>query len=54
MDKTKLEELVELFGGISIDYQERESCCGWGASQIVLHPDDALKITYKKLKNTVR
>lgn len=51
MNKTKLEELVELFGGIPVDYQEKESCCGWGASQIVLHPKDALKITYKKLKS---
>jgi heterodisulfide reductase subunit B len=50
-DKTKLEELVELFGGIPIDYKERESCCGWGASQVVLHPDEALKITYDKLKS---
>ncbi|MHA1804763.1 MAG: heterodisulfide reductase-related iron-sulfur binding cluster [Promethearchaeota archaeon] len=50
-DKTKLEELVELFGGIPVDYQERESCCGWGASQIVLHKNDALKITYRKLKS---
>jgi len=50
-DKTKLEELVTLFGGVPIDYSERESCCGWGASQIVIHPEDALKITYKKLKS---
>jgi heterodisulfide reductase subunit B len=50
-DKTKLEELVSLFGGIPVDYSERESCCGWGASQIVLHPEDALKVTYKKLKS---
>jgi heterodisulfide reductase subunit B len=50
-DKTKLEELVELFGGRSIDYQERELCCGWGASQLVIHPREALKITYKKLKS---
>ncbi|MFX1392854.1 MAG: heterodisulfide reductase-related iron-sulfur binding cluster [Promethearchaeota archaeon] len=50
-DKTKLEELIKLFGGVPIDYQERESCCGWGASQIVLHPDEALKVTYKKLKS---
>ncbi|MFX1259982.1 MAG: heterodisulfide reductase-related iron-sulfur binding cluster [Promethearchaeota archaeon] len=50
-DKTKLEELVELFGGIPVDYQEREACCGWGASQIVIHPNDALKVTYKKLKS---
>ena len=50
-DKTKLEELVQLFGGEPVDYQEKESCCGWGASQIVLHEDDALKVTYKKLKS---
>jgi len=25
-DKTKLEELVELFGGTPVDYQEREAC----------------------------
>jgi heterodisulfide reductase subunit B len=50
-DKTKLEELVTLFGGLPVDYQEREACCGWGASQLVLHPKDALKITYKKLKS---
>ncbi|MFX0175635.1 MAG: heterodisulfide reductase-related iron-sulfur binding cluster [Candidatus Hodarchaeota archaeon] len=50
-DKTKLEDLVELFGGKPVDYQERESCCGWGASQLVIHPNEALKITYKKLKS---
>ncbi|MFW9898695.1 MAG: heterodisulfide reductase-related iron-sulfur binding cluster [Candidatus Thorarchaeota archaeon] len=50
-DKTKLDELIRLFGGVPIDYQERESCCGWGASQIVLNPEKALKITYKKLKS---
>ncbi|TXT64564.1 MAG: CoB--CoM heterodisulfide reductase subunit B [Promethearchaeota archaeon] len=50
-DKTKLEELVSLFGGTPVDYSERESCCGWGASQIVLHPEEALKVTYKKLKS---
>ncbi|MFX0188043.1 MAG: heterodisulfide reductase-related iron-sulfur binding cluster [Candidatus Hodarchaeota archaeon] len=50
-DKTKLDELIRLFGGIPIDYQERESCCGWGASQIVLHPEKALRVTYKKLKS---
>lgn len=50
-DKTELEELIELFGGVPIDYQERDSCCGWGASQIVIHPKEALKVTYKKLKS---
>jgi heterodisulfide reductase subunit B len=50
-DKNKLEKLVQLFGGIPVDYQEREACCGWGASQIVLHEDEALKVTYKKLKS---
>jgi len=50
-DKTKLDEFVSLFGGIPVDYQEKEACCGWGASQIVLHPEDALKETYIKLKS---
>ena len=50
-DKTKLNELITLFGGNPVDYQEREACCGWGASQLVLHPKEALKITYKKLKS---
>ncbi len=50
-DKNKLEELVELFGGVPVDYQERDSCCGWGASQIVLHKEQALNVTYKKLKS---
>jgi heterodisulfide reductase subunit B len=50
-DKTKLEDLIKLFGGVPVDYQERESCCGWGASQIVIHPNDALKITFNKLKS---
>ncbi|TXT61103.1 MAG: CoB--CoM heterodisulfide reductase subunit B [Promethearchaeota archaeon] len=50
-DKTKLEDLVSLFGGQPVNYMERESCCGWGASQIVLHPEEALEITYKKLKS---
>ena len=50
-DKTKLEDFINLFGGVPVDYQERESCCGWGASQIVLHEKDALKITFQKLKS---
>ncbi|KKM99282.1 hypothetical protein LCGC14_1149410 [marine sediment metagenome] len=50
-NKTKLDELVDLFGGNPIEYQESESCCGWGASQLVIHPKDALKITYNKLKS---
>jgi len=50
-DKTKLEDLVTLFGGNPVDYQERDSCCGWGASQLVIHPKEALKITYNKLKS---
>ncbi len=50
-DKTKLDELVLLFGGKPVEYQEKEACCGWGASQIVIHPKEALKITYNKLKS---
>ncbi len=50
-DKTKLDELVTLFGGIPVDYQEKESCCGWGASQVLIHPKEALKITFNKLKS---
>jgi heterodisulfide reductase subunit B len=50
-DKTKLDELITLFGGNPVEYQEKEACCGWGASQIVLHTKDALKITYNKLKS---
>ena len=50
-DKTKLDELVQLFGGTALDYQEKESCCGWGASQILINPREALKITHDKLKS---
>ena len=50
-DKTKLDELISLFGGIPIDYQEKESCCGWGASQLIINPREALKITANKLKS---
>ncbi|MHA1150352.1 MAG: heterodisulfide reductase-related iron-sulfur binding cluster [Promethearchaeota archaeon] len=51
INKTKLEELVDLFGGNPVDYSERELCCGWGASQVVIHPKDAMKITNKKLSS---
>ncbi len=50
-DKTKLDELISLFGGIPIDYKERESCCGWGASQLIINPREALKITANKLNS---
>ncbi|MHA2129723.1 MAG: heterodisulfide reductase-related iron-sulfur binding cluster [Promethearchaeota archaeon] len=50
-DKTKLEDLVQLFGGNPVDYQEKEGCCGWGASQLLINPREALKITYNKLKS---
>ncbi|MFX0012753.1 MAG: heterodisulfide reductase-related iron-sulfur binding cluster [Candidatus Hermodarchaeota archaeon] len=50
-NKTKLEEFVTLFGGTPVEYQEYESCCGWGASQLLIHPKEALKITYTKLKS---
>ena len=52
--KNKLEEFTQLFGGEPVDYMEKESCCGWGASQIIMNPDDALKITYRKLKSATR
>ncbi|MFO8017676.1 MAG: heterodisulfide reductase-related iron-sulfur binding cluster [Promethearchaeia archaeon] len=50
-DKHKLEDFVTLFGGEAVDYKEYEGCCGWGASQIVLHSEDALKVTFKKLES---
>ena len=50
-DKTKLDDLVKLFGGIPVEYQEKESCCGWGASQLLINPREALKITFDKLKS---
>lgn len=50
-DKTKLDDLIKLFGGIPVDYQEKESCCGWGASQRLMNPREALKITFNKLKS---
>jgi heterodisulfide reductase subunit B len=50
-DKTKIDELISLFGGTPIDYQEKEACCGWGASQLLINPKEALKITYNKLKS---
>ncbi|MFX0027935.1 MAG: heterodisulfide reductase-related iron-sulfur binding cluster [Candidatus Hermodarchaeota archaeon] len=50
-DKTKLDELIKLFGGIPVDYQEKESCCGWGASQLLINPKEALKITFNKLQS---
>ncbi|MHA1915099.1 MAG: heterodisulfide reductase-related iron-sulfur binding cluster [Promethearchaeota archaeon] len=50
-DKTKLDELVALFGGKPVEYQEKESCCGWGASQVLINPREALQITYNKLKS---
>ncbi|MFX1496110.1 MAG: heterodisulfide reductase-related iron-sulfur binding cluster [Promethearchaeota archaeon] len=50
-DKTKMEELIHLFGGHPVDYQERESCCGWGASQLIINPREALKITANKLRS---
>jgi heterodisulfide reductase subunit B len=50
-DKTKLDKLITLFGGTPVDYQEKESCCGWGASQVLINPKEALKITFQKLKS---
>lgn len=50
-DKTKLDELIFLFGGTPIDYQEKEACCGWGASQVLLNSREALKTTSNKLKS---
>jgi heterodisulfide reductase subunit B len=48
-DKAKLDDLIELFGGSPVNYQEKESCCGWGASQVLINPKEALKITFNKL-----
>jgi len=50
-DKTKLDRLVTLFGGTPVDYQEKDGCCGWGASQLLMNPREALKITFEKLKS---
>ena len=49
--KHKLEDLIETLGGTPIEYQERESCCGWGASQNVIHREKSLQITFNKLKS---
>ena len=49
--KTKLDDLIKLFGGVPVDYQEKESCCGWGASQLLINPKEALKITFNKLES---
>ncbi|MFW9782795.1 MAG: heterodisulfide reductase-related iron-sulfur binding cluster [Candidatus Heimdallarchaeota archaeon] len=50
-NKNKLDDLVTLFGGKALDYQEKESCCGWGASQLLINPKEALKITFNKLSS---
>jgi heterodisulfide reductase subunit B len=50
-DKTKLDDLIRLLGGNPVEYQEKESCCGWGASQLLINPREALKITFNKLKS---
>ena len=50
-NKTKLEDLVSLFGGEPVDYQERDLCCGWGASQRIINLPESLYITYRKLKS---
>lgn len=50
-NKNKLDDLVKLFGGKAVDYQEKESCCGWGASQLLINPKEALKITFNKLSS---
>jgi len=49
--KNKLEDIITVLGGKVQDYQERESCCGWGASQNVIHREQALQITYNKLNS---
>lgn len=49
--KNKLEDIIIILGGTITDYQERESCCGWGASQNVIHREEALQITFNKLKS---
>ncbi len=50
-NKSKLEDLVTLFGGEPVDYQESELCCGWGASQRIINLPESLYITYRKLKS---
>ncbi|MFX1345736.1 MAG: heterodisulfide reductase-related iron-sulfur binding cluster [Promethearchaeota archaeon] len=50
-NKTKLDDLIRLFGGDPVEYQEKESCCGWGASQLLINPREALKITFNKLRS---
>lgn len=49
--KNKLEDIITILGGSIKEYQERDSCCGWGASQNVIHREEALQITFNKLKS---
>lgn len=52
--KHKLEDLITVLDGTVQDYQERNTCCGWGASQNVTHQKEALQITYNKLMSAER
>ncbi|OLS13599.1 MAG: disulfide reductase [Promethearchaeota archaeon CR_4] len=46
-----VEEMIQILGGVPVEYQEKTLCCGSGVTQRKVHPNASLMIGYEKMKS---
>ncbi|MHA1731795.1 MAG: heterodisulfide reductase-related iron-sulfur binding cluster [Promethearchaeota archaeon] len=48
---TFIEEMIQVLGGVPVEYEQKLLCCGSGVSQRLVHPDTSLEISHMKLSS---
>ena len=48
---TFVENMIEILGGVPVEYQEKTLCCGSGVTQRKVHPNASLLVGYEKMKS---